>query len=95
VVKLKFAQNYWVFGLCPLSGILKTKKTMFWKLDLFPSSGERGIGWDEARILVIENNSRYRKYKELAHTACLNNPIQSNQATQFGHISFLDPTHQQ
>jgi hypothetical protein len=31
-------QDYWVFGLCPSSGILKSK---FWKLDLFPSSGER------------------------------------------------------
>jgi hypothetical protein len=33
------------------------------------------VGWDEARILVIENNSRYRKYKELAHMACLTNLI--------------------
>jgi hypothetical protein len=33
-------QNYWVFGLCPSPGILKTKNTTFWKLDLFPSSGE-------------------------------------------------------
>jgi hypothetical protein len=31
------SQNYWVFGLCPSSGILKSK---FRKLDLFPSSGE-------------------------------------------------------
>jgi hypothetical protein len=30
-------QDYWVFGLCPSSGILKNK---FWKLDLFPSLGE-------------------------------------------------------
>jgi hypothetical protein len=34
-------QDYWVFGLCPSSGILKTQKnTMFRKLDLFPFSGE-------------------------------------------------------
>jgi hypothetical protein len=34
-------QDYWVFGLCPSSGILKTlKNTMFRKLDLFLSSGE-------------------------------------------------------
>jgi hypothetical protein len=26
-------QDYWVFGLCPLSSILKN--TMFWKLYLF------------------------------------------------------------
>jgi hypothetical protein len=32
--------DYWVFGLCPLSGILKN---MFQKLDLFLSSGE-GVG---------------------------------------------------
>jgi hypothetical protein len=29
------------------------------------------IGWDNARILEIESNSRYRKYKESAHMACL------------------------
>jgi hypothetical protein len=33
-------QDYWVFGLCPTSGIIKTQKnTTFRKLDLFPSSG--------------------------------------------------------
>jgi hypothetical protein len=31
--------------------------------------------WDEARIFEIESNSRYRKYMELAHMACLTNPI--------------------
>jgi hypothetical protein len=25
------------------------------------------VGWDEARILEIEHNSRYRKYKESDH----------------------------
>jgi hypothetical protein len=29
-----------------------------------------GVGWDEARILEIKSNSRYRKYKESAHIAC-------------------------
>jgi hypothetical protein len=29
------------------------------------------VGWDDARILEVESNSRYRKYKELAHMACL------------------------
>jgi hypothetical protein len=33
--------DYWVFALCPSSGILQN--TMFRKLDLFPSSGE-GVG---------------------------------------------------
>jgi hypothetical protein len=33
------------------------------------------VNWDEARILEIESNSRYRKYKESAHTACSTNPI--------------------
>jgi hypothetical protein len=33
------------------------------------------MGWDEARILEIESNSRYRKYKESTHMVCLTNPI--------------------
>jgi hypothetical protein len=33
-------QNYWGFGLIPSSGILEN--TTFRKLNLFPSSGERG-----------------------------------------------------
>jgi hypothetical protein len=37
-------QDYWVFGLCPSSGILKKhKKTMFRKLEMFPSSDD---GWE-------------------------------------------------
>jgi hypothetical protein len=28
------------------------------------------VGWDDARVLEIESNSRYRKYKESAHMAC-------------------------
>jgi hypothetical protein len=38
-------QNYWVFGLCSSSGILKKKtpeNITFWKLDLFAPSGEDG-----------------------------------------------------
>jgi hypothetical protein len=27
------------------------------------------VGWDGARILEIESNNRYRKYKESAHMA--------------------------
>jgi hypothetical protein len=33
------------------------------------------MGWDEANTLETETNSRHRKYKELAHMACLTNPI--------------------
>jgi hypothetical protein len=33
------------------------------------------VDWDEARILEIESNSRYRKYKISAHMACLIDPI--------------------
>jgi hypothetical protein len=33
-----------------------------------------GVGWSEARILKIETNSKYRKYKELALMAGLTNP---------------------
>jgi hypothetical protein len=33
------------------------------------------VVWDEARNLENESNSRYRKYKELAHMAWLTSPI--------------------
>jgi hypothetical protein len=33
------------------------------------------LGWDKVRILEIESNSRYKKYKEWAHMACLTNPM--------------------
>jgi hypothetical protein len=33
------------------------------------------VRWDDARILEIESNSRYRTYKESAHMACTTNPI--------------------
>jgi hypothetical protein len=37
-------KDYWVFGLCPSSGILKKQKNpTFRKLDVFPSSG-KGAG---------------------------------------------------
>jgi hypothetical protein len=32
-------------------------------------------GWDEARILAIESNGRYRKYNDSAHIACSTKPI--------------------
>jgi hypothetical protein len=36
--------------------------------------GHREV-WDEARILEIDSNSRYRKYEESAHMACLTDLI--------------------
>jgi hypothetical protein len=35
-------QNYWVFGHFPLFGVVESRNTTFWKLDLFPSSREGG-----------------------------------------------------
>jgi hypothetical protein len=43
------------------------------------------------RILEIESNSRYRKYKDSPYGML----DQSNQPTQFVHFSYLDPPHQQ
>jgi hypothetical protein len=57
-------QNYWVFGFLEKSKLAQHAH----------EEGHR-IGWDDARILEIESNSRYRKYKESAHMACLTNPI--------------------
>jgi hypothetical protein len=36
---------------------------------------EHKVMWDEARVLEVESNSRYRKDKESAHMACSVNPI--------------------
>jgi predicted GIY-YIG superfamily endonuclease len=33
------------------------------------------VGWNDARVLEIESNTRYIKYKESAHMASLTNPI--------------------
>jgi hypothetical protein len=33
------------------------------------------IRWNEERILDVENNSRYRKYRQSTHMACLTNLI--------------------
>jgi hypothetical protein len=33
------------------------------------------VMWDQARVLEVESNSRFRKYKESAHMACSTNPI--------------------
>jgi hypothetical protein len=54
-------QDYWVFGLCPSSGILKTQKnTTFRRLDLFPSSGEgTGDTYSVGPIRKIWSQSLY------------------------------------
>jgi hypothetical protein len=36
--------------------------------------GQR-VSRDEAKILEIESNSRYRKYKDFAHMVCLTNAV--------------------
>jgi hypothetical protein len=45
------------------------------KLAQHAYKGGHRVGWDDARILEIESNSRHRKYKKSAHMACLINPI--------------------
>jgi hypothetical protein len=51
------------------------KESLLEKSKLAQHAYEDGhnVGWDEARILEIESNGRYRKYKELAHMSCLIN----------------------
>jgi hypothetical protein len=53
------------------------KELILEQLKLAQHDYEEGhsVGWDDARILEIESNSRYRKYKELAHMTFLTNPI--------------------
>jgi hypothetical protein len=53
------------------------KEGLIGKSNLPQHAYERGhsVGWDKARILEIESNSRYRKYKESAHMACLTSLI--------------------
>jgi hypothetical protein len=43
------------------------------------------VGWDEARILETESNSRYKK-QEIGPCGMFNH---SDQPTQFGHSSHL------
>jgi hypothetical protein len=47
------------------------------KLKHAPHAYEDGhrVIWDEVRILEIEGNSRYKKYKESAHMESFTNPI--------------------
>jgi hypothetical protein len=46
-----------------------------WKLALHAYEEGHREGWYDARILEIESNNIYRKFKEFAHMACLTNPI--------------------
>jgi hypothetical protein len=45
------------------------------KLDQLAYEEGHRVGWDDARILEIESNSRHRKYKEWTQMTCLTNPI--------------------
>jgi hypothetical protein len=45
------------------------------KLALLAYVEDYRVIWDEARILEIESNSRFRKYNESSHMTCLTNPI--------------------
>jgi hypothetical protein len=53
------------------------KQSLLEKSKLAQHAYEEGhrVSWDEAKILAIEGNSRYRKYKESAYMACVNNTI--------------------
>jgi hypothetical protein len=53
------------------------KQSLLEKSTLAQQAYEEGhrVGWDQASVLEIESNSRYRKYKESAHMTCLINPI--------------------
>jgi hypothetical protein len=61
-------QDYWVFGLCPSSGVLKN--TTFRKLDVFPTSGE---GWGTPGLLdPLEraNLDHWTTYVSLTSALC-------------------------
>jgi hypothetical protein len=55
-------QNYWVFGPFPSSGILENMT--FWKLDLFPSSGEGG-GEDTYSLDPVSETSCSLEYQTM------------------------------
>jgi hypothetical protein len=70
--------------------VVNLKEGLLEKSKLAQHAYEQGhrVGWDEARVLKIESNNRYR----IGPYGMLN---QSDQPTQFGHFSHLDPPHQQ
>jgi hypothetical protein len=57
------------------------ERTHFWKLceksklAQHAYEGSHKICWSEAKILQIEPNTTYRKYKESAHMSLLDHPI--------------------
>ena len=53
------------------------KEGLLEKSKLAQHAFEKGhkVDWDEDRILEIESNTRYRKYKESAYMACLTSPM--------------------
>jgi hypothetical protein len=53
------------------------------KLAPYAYEGHR-VGCDDAKILETESNSRYRKYEESVHMACLTNVTGP---FQFGYLS--------
>jgi hypothetical protein len=55
----------------------KSKEDLLEESKLAQLAREEGLRviWDEARILEIESNSKYRKQKESAHVAYVTNPI--------------------
>jgi hypothetical protein len=76
------------FGLFPSSVITENRKhdvseagsrrqVLLENSKLAQHAYEEGhrVGWDGARILKTESNSRYRKHKESAQLACLTDPI--------------------
>jgi hypothetical protein len=67
--------NCWTTYVSELQLYIHLRSGEISKLSQHASEEGLRVGWDEARILEIECNSRYRKYKESAHMTCLTNPI--------------------
>jgi hypothetical protein len=57
-------QSYWVFGLFPPSCVLGSRNTTFRKLDLFPSSGERGRRHLETKTDPVSETSCFYSTKD-------------------------------
>jgi hypothetical protein len=56
-----------------ISSKLNTLLVHSWKLTQKTYEEGHRVGWDEARNLQIESNTKHRKYNELAHMAFLTN----------------------
>jgi hypothetical protein len=61
--------------LCSSANILVDSLLHRSKLAKQAYEEDHRVRWYEVRILEIESNDRYRKYKESAHMACLTNPV--------------------